>query len=76
MNKKAVFTPLTVIFIDVVFIFLWFGFIGSFLTVAGNMYIETGAGGFEAFFFKNLNLLVFIALLLFNAIGFSWGGGD
>jgi len=75
MNKKAIFTPLTVIFTDITFIVIWIFFLGGWLTLVGNMYLASGATGLEAFFFANLNLWVFIGLAGFNAVAF-YGGGD
>jgi len=76
MNKKGMFPIFTILFIDVVFVFIWIYFLSDLLTLAGNMYIGTGAVGFERFFYGNLNFLVFIVFLIFNAGSLYLGGRD
>ena len=47
------------------FIIFWVFFIGDFINMAGQQYIDVnGASGFEAFFYSNLNLIIAIGLLL------------
>ena len=72
MNKKAQGGPIAFIFFVLVFIVLWFVWIGSWLADVGTQaIIDGGLTGFEAFFYANLNLWVYIGLIL-GTIGYMW----
>jgi hypothetical protein len=65
MEKKAI-TPLTVAFWVLVFVMIWFLFLGKFLNMGVGMAIENGnLTGIEALILANLNLLVFICMIIF-----------
>jgi len=64
MNKKG--QALTVIFFVLMFIILWVLFFAEQLTYWGQVTILNGGlTGFEAFFFSNINIVIFIGLMLF-----------
>ena len=72
MNKKAQQGPIGFIFLVLIFIILWFVWIGGWLSDVGTTALEVdGLTGFEAFFYANLNLWVFLGLVL-GTIGFMW----
>ncbi len=77
MNKKAYAGPIAFIFTILVFVFLWLIWIGGWLVDVGKQGIIDGnLTGLEAFFYANLNLWVFIALLL-GIMGYMYfAGGD
>ena len=59
-------TPLTIIFILIVFAICWVFFLGKFLSMAGVAAVENNhLEGIEAFVLMNLNLVVGLALLIF-----------
>jgi len=65
-------------FLVVVFVILWFIWIGGWLAEVGETAIEENAlTGIEAFFYANLNVWVFMGLIL-GTIGFLYffGGGE
>jgi hypothetical protein len=63
--KKAQVGIIGVIFLVVVFVIVWFLWLGGVVSDFGQLAIETGGlTGAEAFFFANLNLWIFIALIL------------
>jgi len=73
-SKKGFVGPLGIIFIDIVFVIVWALFLANFLAMAGTMYITTNAPvGFEAWFYNNLNFVVLLIFICFNAVGFYGG---
>lgn len=67
--------PVAVIFLVIVFVINWAIWLGSWLSDVGRMNIENNnLVGVEAFFFGNLNLFVFIALML-GTMAFLYFGG-
>lgn len=76
MNKKAQGGPIAFILGVIVFIILWAVFIGEWLADVGqDAIINGGLTGIEAFFYGNLNLFVFIGLVL-GIIGYMyWASG-
>ena len=75
MNKKGHYM-ITLVFILLVFIFAWVTFFGKQLSYWGQKAIElNNLNGFEAFFLSNLNVVIFIVLLLFVMIYSFTGGG-
>lgn len=75
MSKHGQVGAIGLIFIDIFFIINWGLWMGSWLSTVGDQAISsTGVTGVEAFVFGNLNLIVFIALLLMNLIYFTVGG--
>ena len=72
MNKKAQGGPIAYIFLVLCFIFIWFVWIGGWLSDVGDQAIIDGSlTGFEAFLYANLNLWVFLGLFL-GSIGYMW----
>lgn len=72
MNKKAQAGPIAYIFLILVVIILWFVWIGEWLTQVGENAISSGGlSGIEAFFFANLNVWFFVALIL-GTIGYMY----
>jgi len=67
-NKKGQ-TIITVIFLAIGFLFVWIMFAGKELGRYGQQAITAGnLTGIEAFGFANLNLIVFIAFVIFILI--------
>lgn len=74
MNKKAQGSegPIAFIFGVMVFLFLWFIWLGKWIAEAGQNAITQGQMvGIEAFFYANLNVWVLIALVL-GIMGFMY----
>ena len=72
MNKKAQGGPIAFIFLVLVFIILWFVWIGHWIADVGRQAIIDGSlTGIEAFFYANLNLWVMIGLIL-GTVGYMW----
>lgn len=71
MNKKAQ-SPFYVLFAFVVFVIVWIMFLGNFLNIIGQNYLDVnGSTGLMAFFMANLNLWVFFGMLIaFFAYGY------
>lgn len=75
MNKSGQFGAIGLIFIDVFFLINWGLWLGSWLATVGDQAISANSlTGIEAFVFGNLNLIVFVGLLLMNLIYFTIGG--
>lgn len=65
MNKKGNFLVISWIFTVIVFIIIWARWLGGFLNVWAQRYIENNsATGIEAFLVSNLNLWIFVWLLI------------
>ena len=76
MNKKAQATPLAFIFLIMVFVILWFLWLGNFVgEVGANMVATNNLTGVEAFAFSNLNLIIFIGLVLGTMAYLYYSGG-
>jgi len=57
--------PVAVIILVMVFVIAWAIFLGKFVGDVGQYFVETsGLTGIEAFVVSNLNLFIFIFLLL------------
>lgn len=64
--------PIAFIFGVLVFLFLWFIWIGRWIAEAGqNAITNAGMTGMEAFFYANLNVWVLIGLIL-GIMGFMY----
>ena len=75
MSKKAQAGPVGFLFLVIVFIVIWALWLGKWLNDTGEIIIaSSGATGFEAFFWANLNMWVMIGLIL-GMIGFFYFGG-
>ena len=77
MNKKAQQGMVAWVFLVVVFLINWAIWLGTWLIEVGQLIIiENSLSGVEAFFWANLNLWVFLGLVL-GTMGFViFGGGD
>jgi len=66
MNKKGqVFTPITMIFMVIVFLIVFALFGASFLNMGIGMAMDTGYfTGLEGFLLSNLSVFIFIALII------------
>ena len=74
-DKKGV-GPIGAILLFIVFIMIWFIWLSSFInTVGDSVVIENSLTGVEAFFFSNLNFVVFICMIL-GMLGFMYFGGE
>jgi len=72
MNTKAQQGPLEFLAGVVVFVILWFTWIGGWLVDVGQQGIIDGSlTGFEAFVYANLNVFVFIGLTL-SILGYMY----
>ncbi len=75
MNKKAT-GPIGAIILFMFFLVFYFVWLSSWLSDVGDYYItQTGAVGFEAFFYANLNTWVFIIMIL-GCLGWGYFGGQ
>ena len=71
-DKKAQSGPVGLIFLVIVFIIIWAVWLGQFVTTMGQQAIQaTGLTGLEAFIYANINLFIFIALVL-GIMGFMY----
>ena len=72
MSKKAQAGPIGFIFLLLVFIILWFVWIGEWISNVGQQAIIDGTlTGVEAFFYANLNTWVLLAMIL-GTIGYMY----
>lgn len=72
MNNKAQVGPIGAIMLFGVFIVIWFVWLGAWLNEVGDLIVTTDSlTGIEAFFFSNLNFVVFICMLL-GMLGFMY----
>lgn len=73
MSKKGQTTIITVFFLYLVAFALWFGVFGEIFSTQGQVAIENGATGMEAFFWSHLNLwfglILVISLILLAFLG-------
>lgn len=70
--KKGQAGPIAFIFLVLVFMILWFVWIGKWLNDVGQQAIIDGSlTGIEAFFYANLNLWILVGLIL-GVIGFTY----
>lgn len=64
--------PIGFIFVIIVFLLLWFLWIGEWIAQVGEDAIAAGQlTGIEAFFYANLNVIVLLGLML-GTIGFMY----
>lgn len=72
MNKRAQTGPIGFILMVLVFMIIWFVWIGKWLVEVGQTaIIDGGLTGIEAFFYANLNVWVMISLIL-GIIGYMY----
>lgn len=72
MNNRAQAGPIGFIFMLLVFMVLWFVWIGKWLTEVGQQAItDASLTGVEAFYYANLNVWLFIGLIL-GTIGYLY----
>ena len=78
MNKKGQIGIAGYLILILFFVIFWFVALGKLVSDVGAQVVETNSlTGIEAFFFSNLNLVIFIALIL-GLIGYGLfrGGFD
>ena len=74
MNKKAQAGPIGFVFLLLVFILMWFMWIGEWIASVGQQAIIDGSlTGLEAFFYANLNVWVLLGLTL-GTMGYMYYG--
>lgn len=66
-NKKGqTTTPITIMFLVLFFMVIWALFLGGFINMNSSIAIaDHNLGGFEGFLWANLNLIIFICLIIF-----------
>ena len=75
MKKKAEVGPIGAIMLFLVFVVMWFVWLGSWVNTVGNLVVTTNnLVGVEAFFFNNLNFTILICMLL-GMLGFMYFSG-
>lgn len=76
MNRKGQVGPIGAIFLYLVFLVIWFVWLGGWVGQVGELVvIENNLVGIEAFFFGNLNFVIFICMLL-GMLGFMYFTGE
>lgn len=74
-GKRAV-GAIGAVFLFIVFIVMWFIWLGKWISTVGQLAVTTNSlTGVEAFFFMNLNFVVFICMLL-GMLGFMYFGAS
>jgi len=72
MNKKAQVGPIGAVLLFLIFVVIWFVALGAWINQVGNLVVTTNhLTGVEAFFFSNLNFVIFICMLL-GMLGFMY----
>lgn len=67
--------PIGVIFIVILFIIMWFLWLGPYISEIGLSAVNTNSlTGIEAFLYMNLNIIIMVCLFLF-IIGFMYFSG-
>lgn len=65
MNKKAQTGPIGMIFLVILFLINWFIWLADFIKDVGQDAItKNNITGVEAFFFSNLNFIIFLTVIL------------
>ena len=63
MNNKANIISAMVVYF--VFILVWFAALGGYINTVGEAAVESGGmSGLEAFFYENLNVVIFIIMTI------------
>lgn len=76
MNKKGEVGPIGAILLFIFFLINWFIWLGSWINQAGQLAIaQNGYTGVEAFFYANLNFMIFIIMIL-GIMGWIYFGGE
>ena len=76
MNKKAEVGPIGAIMLFMVFLVMWFIFLGRWLSELGQRVVENNnLVGIEAFAFSNLNFIVLICMIL-GMMGWMYFGSE
>lgn len=65
-SKGQTTTPITIMFLVLFFMVIWALFLGGFINMNSAIAIaDHHLGGFEGFLWANLNLIIFICLIVF-----------
>lgn len=65
-NRSGGTTPITIMFVVLLFFVIWALFLGGFINQNSAQAIaDHNLGGFQAFLWANLNLIIFICLVVF-----------
>jgi len=65
MNKKAQSGPIGAIFLFLLFLVMWFIWLGEWInTIGAYVVVQNGLNGIEAFAFNNLNFIILISMVL------------
>ena len=76
MNNKAQTGIATYLGIVFVFVIIWAFGLGAFISYWGAQAVSVNSlSGIEAFFFSNLNLVIFFALIISSAGVLVWSSG-
>ena len=68
--------PITYFALILIFVVIWAAGLGTVISFGGNLAIEQGnLSGIEAFLWANLNLVIFIAVLLGIFLFMQFGAG-
>lgn len=77
IDSKKAFGPIGFIFLVLVFVIVWFVWLGGAVGDWGHYIVLTNNyTGLEAFFYENLNMWIFITLILGIMGFFYFGGGE
>lgn len=77
INKKAQTGIIWFIFAFMLFIVIWFVWLGGWLNQVGQLAIDSGGlTGLEAFAFANLNLILALVILLAFVFYATFGGSS
>ena len=75
MDRNGQVGIIGVVFLFVVFLILWFVWLGGYVAEMGHsVVVSYGITGIEAFFFENLNIFIMIAAAL-GVLAFMYFGG-
>lgn len=74
LGRKG-YTVFTVIWVIIVFLIVWFLWLGGWLNDSAQAAInQHSLTGLSAFLLANMNLWVFMAVIIFGLIGIAFGG--
>jgi small-conductance mechanosensitive channel len=72
-NKRANTTPITIFFSVLMFLILWFLWLGKWLKQSAIDAVQLhNLTGIEAFVLNNINVVVYVVLIIFILAALSW----